>query len=163
MKFNFKLLFSLALTVVLIAFVAVSTTFNAQARMMPLIIGVPVLLLALAQLWLEVREAMERQDEARQQVQLPAEPAVQGHRHTLVIYGWVVAMFGAVYLVGFVITTFFYPLLYMRIVGHRSWRMSAGISLGALAFLYIVMILGLNVQLYDGVLVTALRKAFAGY
>ncbi len=72
-------------------------------------------------------------------------------------------MFGALYLLGFMITTFFYPLLYMRFVGRRSWRMSASISLGAFAFLYIVMITGLQVELYDGVVVLALRKAFAGY
>ncbi len=162
MKFTFKLFFTLALTVLLIAFVAVSTTFNSQARMMPLIIGIPVMLLAIGQLFLEVREAMQAKDEATQPP-APAKPAGPGHRHTLVIYAWIVAMFGALYLVGFMVTTFFYPLLYMRFVGHRSWRMAASISLGAFAFLYIVMIMGLQVDLYDGVVVLALRKAFAGY
>ena len=163
MKFNFKLFFTLALTVLLIAFVAISTTFNSQARMMPLIIGVPVMLLALAQLFVEVREAMRGKDETPQEVQVQAKPAAPGHRHTLVIYAWIAAMFGALYLVGFVVTTFFYPLLYMRFVGHRSWRLAAGISLGAFAFLYIVMIMGLQVDLYEGVIVLALRKAYAGY
>jgi hypothetical protein len=162
MKFSFRLLFALFIASALVVFVAISTTFNSQARMMPLIIGVPVLLLALWQLFLEFRRAAEK-GEKRKEEKPKEGPAAQEHRHSLTVYGWVFAMFGAIYLVGFVITTFFYPLLYMRIVGHRSWRMSAGISLGALAFLYVVMILGLNVELYDGVVVVALRKAFAGY
>lgn len=163
MKLTFSLLFTLALTVVLIAFVAVSTTFNSQARMMPLIIGIPVMLLALVQLFLEVREAMQRKDEAHQAAQVPAKPAAQGHRHTLVIYTWLVAMFAALYLFGFVATTFFYPLLYMRFVGHRSWRLSTSISLGAFAFVYVALVAGFQVDLYDGVVVLALRKAFMGY
>ncbi len=163
MKLTFRLVFTLVIAIALVLFVAVSTTFNSQARMMPLIVGVPVMLLALLQLALELRQAMERKEETAKVAQAPAPATTQGHQHTLVVYGWVVAMFGAIYLVGFVITTFFYPLLYMRIVGHRSWRMSAGISLGALAFLYVVMILGLQVDLYNGILVVALRKAFAGY
>ncbi len=163
MKITFKLLFTLVIAIALISFVAVSTTFNSQARMMPLIIGVPVLLLALWQLFLEIRQAAEGKEEKNREEKPKEGPAAQGHRHSLTVYAWVLAMFGAIYLVGFVITTFFYPLLYMRIVGRRSWRMSAGISLGALAFLYVVMILGLQVELYDGIVVVALRKAFAGY
>ncbi len=163
MKVTFKLVFTAVIAIALVAFVAVSTTFNSQARMMPLIIGVPVLLLALWQLFLELRQATKGRGEKVGEVKPPEESAATGHRHTLTVYGWVIAMFGAIYLVGFVITTFFYPLLYMRIVGHRSWRMSASISLGALAFLYVVMILGLQVELYNGIVVLALRKAFAGY
>lgn len=163
MKLTFKLSFTAGLVIVLAAFVVISTTLNSQARMMPLIIGVPVLLLALWQLILELRQAAREKGEKTTEEKPKEEPGAQVHRHTLTVYAWVLAMFGAIYLFGFVITTFFYPLLYMRIVGHRSWRMSAGISLGALAFLYVVMIIGLQVELYDGVFVVALRKAFAGY
>lgn len=166
-------LFTMGLVVFLIAFVIVATTFNYQARMMPLIIGVPVLLLAALQLVIEFRETAEKNKESQhlsstrlgsageeQPIEAPAPPR---RVRQVKAYAWTIAAFLAIYLVGFTLTTFFYPLLYIRFIGGRSWRLSGAISLGALAFLYIVMIYGLNVELYDGVIVLALRKAIMGY
>ncbi len=163
MKISFKLLFTLLLVVLLIAFVAEAMTFNSQARMMPLIIGVPVLLLALWELVLEVWDAARaREKKAESEASASTAPA-RGHAHTLTIYAWVVAFFATLYLFGFVLTTCFYPMLYMKFVGRRSWRMASAISLGAVAFVYIVMVYALNVQLYDGRLVLAVRQATQGY
>ncbi len=162
MKITSALLFTTGLVVVLAAYVSVAITYNYQARMMPLIIGVPILLLAVSQLVLEFRESA-MPDKALPEVKPKEVNASPGRLHLVKVYGWVLAMFGAIYLFGFVITTLVYPLLYMRFVGGRSWRLSAGISLGALAFLYIVMIYGLNVDLYDGVVVLALRKMIYAY
>lgn len=163
MKISPRLLFTLGLVIFLIVYVSFATTYNYQARMMPLIIGVPILLLAALQLVLELRESAAKAKEPRGDEKPKEEIAPQGRSHLIKVYGWVLAMFVAIYLFGFVITTFVYPLLYLRFVGGRSWRLSTAISLGALAFLYIVMIYGLNVQLYDGMVVVALRKAIYGY
>ena len=173
MKIHTHQLFTLGLVVLLIAFVAIATTLNYQARMMPLIIGVPVLLLAASQLVIEFRESAGKNKESKdltstvpspiEAEQPKEEPALPRRVRQIKAYVWMLAAFLAIYLVGYTLTTFVYPLLYMRFVGGRSWRLSAAISLGALAFLYIVMIYVLNVQLYDGVVVVALRKAIYGY
>jgi len=44
-----------------------------------------------------------------------------------------------------------------------SWVSSLGVSVGCLAFLYLVLITALNVDLYQGAVTIALRKAFLGY
>ncbi len=170
MKITTRLLFTLGLVMLLVAYVSTATTYNYQARMMPLIIGIPVLLLAAAQLVIEIRESAAQAKKspgrsvAESKTREPQEaPIAPDRRHKVKVYAWVLAVFAAIYLFGFVITTLAYPLLYMRFVGGRSWRLSAAVSLGALAFLYIVMIFGLNVQLYDGWIVIALRKVILGY
>lgn len=169
MKIETRQLFTLGLVVFLIAFVGLATTLNYQARMMPLIIGVPVLLLAATQVVIEFRESAAKRRDAQGLVSSPseeppkAEPALPRRVRQIRAYAWMLAAFLAMYLVGFTITTFVYPFLYMRFAGGRSWRLSAAISLGALVFLYLVMIYGLNVELYEGVVVVALRKAIYGY
>lgn len=172
-KISIHQLFTMGLVVFLIAYVIVATTFNYQARMMPLIIGVPVLLLAVSQLVIELRETAGKNKESKALSstrlgfageEQPIEAAApSGRVRQVKAYAWTSAAFLAMYLVGFTITTLLYPLFYLRFVGGRSWRLSGAISLGALAFLYIVMIYGLNVELYDGVIVLALRKAIMGY
>ena len=166
MKITTRLLFTFGLVVFLAAFNLVALTFNYQARMMPLIIGVPVLLLAITQLVMEIRKAtgaVTAEPKAAPKETTEETAARPGRRRLATTYGWVLAMMGLIYFLGFIITTFLYPLLYMKIVGGRSWKLSAGISLGALVFLYVVMINGLNVDLYDGIVITTLRKSFAGY
>ncbi len=162
MKITNRLFFTIGLVVVLAAYVSVATTYNYQARMMPLIIGVPVLLLAVSQLVLEFRESAVPDKEMPEEKAKEAN-ASAGRPHSIKVYGWVLAIFCAIYLFGFVITTLAYPLLYIKFVGGRSWRLSAGISLGTLAFLYVVMINGLNVELYEGLVVLALRKMIYAY
>jgi hypothetical protein len=162
MKITNRLLFTTGLVIVLAAYVFLATTYNYQARMMPLIIGVPVLLLAATQVIREFRESAVPESEMPEAKAKEANVSA-GRPHRIKVYAWVLAIFGAVYLFGFIISTLAYPLLYLRFVGGRSWRLSAGISIGALAFLYIVMINGLNVELYEGVVVLALRKMIYAY
>lgn len=166
LRISTRQLFTMGLVLFLIAFLAIATTYNYQARMMPIIIGVPVLLLAVLQVVIEYRESGARglRDASADAKDKPKEaPATRGRVHVAKAYAWTLLAFAGMYLVGFTITTFVYPLLYMRFVGGRSWRMSAGISLIALAFVYVVMVALLNVQLYEGVIVVALRKAIYGY
>ncbi len=55
MKISARQIFGLGVALVMIAFVVMATDFNDQARMLPLIIGVPVMLLAIYQAFADLR------------------------------------------------------------------------------------------------------------
>lgn len=168
MKITPRMIFTAILVVLLVAFNVVAFNFNYQARMMPLIIGVPVMILAIVQLVIEVRGARAKSEKAVAEVkkeQAEEEPeAPRSARRVLSSSAWLIGMMGSIYVLGFIATTFLYPLLYMKFVGKRSWRLAFIISLGAIVFIWAVMIQALNVDLYDGLVPGVLRKSlFVGY
>lgn len=90
-------------------------------------------------------------------------PAESVFAKEIVVSLWVVGMFVSLYLFGFILTTFFYTFLSLKVRSRFSWISSLGVSAGCLAFLYGVLITALNVELYQGVVTIALRKALLGY
>ncbi len=68
-----------------------------------------------------------------------------------------------IYLVGFAISTFVYTLLYLKVRSNWNWRFSLAISAGAVACIYLGMIYALQVDLYEGVIVLAIRRVLYGY
>jgi hypothetical protein len=76
---------------------------------------------------------------------------------------WAISLFVAIYLFGFIITTFLFTFLALKVRSRFSWKSSIGVSLGCFAFLWIVMVYGLRVDLYPGSVMIMLRKAIYGY
>jgi len=163
MKEPFKQAFNSLLVVLLTAYVFTAFGYNEQARMLPLIIGIPVWLLALWQwlsdLWADIRTTLK----AREGSTMAGGETRQGLQRTIQEFLWVVGAFASIYLLGFLATSFLYTLLYLRVRSGHNWRLSLGIPLGALAFIYVVMISALQVQLYEGVITLTLRRLIYGY
>jgi len=169
LKLSVRHLFNLALVAVLLAFVTVAAGYNPQARLMPLIIGIPVLALAVWQtvsdLILGARGAAagaaagERLSGSPREVATP--PRVPGRE--IGVFLWTLLLFLLLYLFGFVATTFLYTFLSLKIRSRLNWPLSLGVAAAALAFLYGVMVYALKVQLYPGIVTLALRRMFYGY
>lgn len=164
MKVSSKHVFNGILVVLLTAYVATALGYNEQARMLPLIIGVPVWIMAIYQLaidlWAEFRNPAKG-ERGSQAVTVGPERGVLWR--SLREFLWVIGAFASLYLVGFCITTLVYTFLYLRLRSKHDWLISLGVPLGAMAFIYVVMIQALQVQLYEGILVLALRRALYGY
>ncbi|MCL4486615.1 MAG: tripartite tricarboxylate transporter TctB family protein [Chloroflexi bacterium] len=153
-------IFDLCVMAILAAIVYMALGFNSQARMMPLVVAVPSLLLSI---WQTVLDFTAPPKVKKKKAEADGAKEAKKASDSLIAFGWVLLAFVLIYLLGFTITTFLYPLLYMRVRSRMGWGISLGVSIGFVAFLYVVMVTLLQVQLYDGVLVVAVRKAVIGY
>ncbi len=161
MKFSFRHVFNVGVVVIMAAVVVTALGYDPQTRLLPLIVSVPVLILAVILTVLEFRESMKEGHEEKKKDK--GEEGGNRFRKEVVVSLWIVAMFLSLYLFGFIATTFFFTFLSLKVRSGFSWTSSLGVSAGCLAFLYGVLITALNVELYDGVVIVALRKAFLGY
>lgn len=168
-RISARQVFDIALVLVLAGVVYTAMGYNSQARLMPLLVGVPVLVLAVLQTINDFRSQPKPKAGASQVAdavdiaQREGTARVTGLAGTLAVYGWVLLVFVMIYLIGFVATTFLYTLLFMKVRSRMGWGISLGVSAGFLAFMYLLMIMALQVQLYDGILVLTFRKSVLGY
>lgn len=167
MKLPFRHVFNLVLVVILVAFVVTAAGYNPQARLMPLVIGIPVLALAIWQTandWRTSGGDTRMHASTKEMRSDREEGAPTGRfRQELRVFLWTLALFVLLYLFGFIITTCVYTFLSLKVRSRLNWVTSVAISAGAFAFLYGVMIYALQVQLYPGIVVLALRRALYGY
>jgi hypothetical protein len=168
MKFSFRHMFNIAVVVLLGIYVITAMGYNPTARLMPLVVSIPIFILAVLNLIGDFRKQSRRVFSAETvglKSETSAQPAAgsESHRKELIIFLWVVSAFVSFYLLGFVISTFLYTFLSLKVRSRYPWGVSLAVSVGSLAFLYMVMIYGLRVDLYQGKIILMLRKVFFGY
>lgn len=162
MKFSFRHLFNVGVVVIMALSVITALGYDRQTRLLPLIVSVPVLILAVI---LTIQEFLESKGKAQKKKEEDGEEEEKAglFAKEINVSFWVLGMFVSLYLFGFIATTFFYTFIWLKFHARYSWLSSLSVSGGSLAFLYIVLIYALNVQLYDGVVTIAVRKAILGY
>jgi len=159
MKFSFRHIFNLLVVVLLLIYVITAMGYNRQARLMPLVVSIPILILAIIQTIRDFRASRQTASE-RDEAKPPDKVRFAKEVNAFL---WAISLFVAIYLFGFVLTTFLFTFLALRVRSRFSWKSSVGVSLGCFAFLWIVMVYGLKVDLYPGSVMIMLRKAIYGY
>ena len=164
---SFRHLFNLVVVVILAAAVIMAMGYNRQARLMPLLIGIPILILAIVHTMLEFRDHIPAEKEVKIS-EKPYSPDGRGTERSefakeVAISLWILGLFVSIYLFGHLITTLFYTFLALKIRARFSWKISLGVAIGSWAFIYFMLVKLLQASLYDGVVVMAMRKAFWGY
>ncbi len=166
MKFSFRHVFNLIVVLLLAIYVVTAWGYNPQARLMPLIVSIPILILAIVQTINDLRSSRPRAGEqAEAGTPIDEKEAGQGGKFKKEVnaFLWAISLFVAIYLFGFVLTTLLYTFLALKVRARFAWKPSIAVSLSCFAFLFIVMVYGLKVDLYPGVVVIMLRKAIYGY
>ena len=131
-----------------------------RARLFPLAIGIPCLLLALVVLGLEVRSgsvapASEPAPPPDVAAEPPLEPAV-ARRRTLAMWGWVLGFFLGIWLLGFTIAVPVLTLLYLKLGAGERWVPTLLLTAAAFVFFYGVFDYGLRLPFPPGVLLEPL-------
>jgi Tripartite tricarboxylate transporter TctB family len=166
MTFSFRHIFNLAVVVLLTIYVITAMGYNPQARLMPLAVSIPILILAIGLFISELRASARTAGTPQEAKGTPGDKEIQAKGKLgkeVNAFLWAISMFIALYLFGFILTTCLFTFLSLRVRSRFGWKSSIGVSVGCLAFLYVVMIYGLNVDLYPGCVMIALRKALYGY
>ena len=168
MKFSFRHMFNVAVVVLLGIYVITALGYNPTARLMPLVVSIPIFILAVLNMIGDFRKQGRKTVSAGThglESEAGAQPTAgsESHRKELIIFLWVISAFVSFYLLGFVISAFLYTFLSLKVRSRYPWGVSLAVSVSCLAFLYIVMLYGLRVDLYQGKIILMLRKVFFGY
>ncbi len=122
--------FALALAIVFAAAGYMALAWSEIARLFPLAVALPGLILALLAIVLPPRtEPVERADEDEL-------PGPERARRTAITIAWILGLFAAVYLLGFLISIPLGAVAYMRIVGGERWATTVAVAAGCWALIY---------------------------
>lgn len=142
--------FALALAIVFAAAAFMALAWSEIARLFPLAVAVPGLILALLAIVLPPRtEAADPDDEE----ELPRRELV---RRTAITIAWVLGFFAAVYLLGFLISIPLGAVAYMRIIGRERWVTALAVAAACWALIFLLFDRLLHVPLPKGELLRML-------
>lgn len=131
-------------------------TFSELARLVPLVVGTPVLILAGLQVFREIRTATGRNkpDEATRVDTTRGMPEDAGNAERLEGGGlaWVAAASVAVLSFGLVWGLTLFVVIFLRLHGRESWVMIASITIPLMVGLYFAFSVLLSIRLFEGLL-----------
>lgn len=121
-----------------------------KAKLFPLVIGIPLFCLALAEvLWIVLAKKKTDAAESRLSADQPNDIAL---RRTLLAAGWAVGFFVAIVLLGFQVAVPALVLAYIRLQGKESWLFTIAFTAGVWAFFYGLFDLLLHLPFPPGIL-----------
>ncbi|MGE5303799.1 MAG: tripartite tricarboxylate transporter TctB family protein [Alphaproteobacteria bacterium] len=157
MKVRPQAIFSLGFVIFFIVFVYEAQGWRPQARLYPLAIGIPMLILAIIQLILDLKgvERKQKDDAAPVDFQFAqsVDPAVARSR-TFNIFGWLFGFFIGIWLLGFNITIPLMVFGYLKIQSGEKWWLSLTLTAVAGLFFWFLFVWLLNLPFPDGVITT---------
>lgn len=156
MKIRPAAIFSFLALIFFIVFVYQAFEWRLQARLYPLAIGIPMIILAVLQVIFDLRGVESKPDNAAPvdiQFAQNVEPAV-AFRRTVQIFSWFFAFFFGCWFVGFTITIPIIVFSYMHFYGKEKLWLAALLTVVAFVFYYSLFVHLLNLPFPDGMLQT---------
>ena len=137
MPINARVLFSLGLAA-LAAFAIVSASpWPLKARLFPLVTAIPLLVLALVQLFLDLRGKAEATESPASDIALSTDvPPAIARRRTLLTFTWMAAFVALVFLVGFPLAVPIFLFSYLTLQSGESFLSSLVLTVAAWGFFY---------------------------
>ncbi len=132
-------------------YVGLAVGFPGLARLFPLVVGLPGLLLAAAQLTLDLRSPLPRRMATAGGAAVAA--AVAWARQELGILGWAVALVALTLVFGFSVSIPLFLALFLRLRGKESWPLTLALAGSGWAFMHVVFTVGMKVFLFRGFVV----------
>lgn len=185
-----KIFMSAVMLAIFVVMVGIATQYPSQARFMPLVVGIPGIVLCAIQLFLELRawcrpkdggpadtrnEFEKAQDEVSRMVghkmdfeiaheQLPMAqselPESGSTRREIILWTSFIGLVTSLILFGFWPTIPVFLALFLRYNTKESWRFSLALSAVATTLLYLIFAKGLKVVLHSGFITQYLLDNF---
>ena len=157
MKVRPQAIFSFIFLIFFIVFVYQAQDWRLQARLYPLAIGIPMVILAIIQVILDLKgvERKQRDDAAPVDFQFTqtVEPKL-ARRRAIIMFGWLFGFFFSIWLLGFSITIPLMVFSYLKIQSNEKWTISIILTVTAWLFFYFLFVRLLNLPFPDGLIFT---------
>jgi len=126
------------------------TGWGSRSGLFPLVIGLPVLLMSIAQLTIDVRGGRQAVP-SEEMLDLDLPPDVIRRRSAMIL-GTIAGFAVAIWLLGFLIAIPLVTFLYMKVASGESWPLSIGLSLATAGSFYFLFVWWLNIPVPLGLL-----------
>ena len=130
-------------TIIIAAALAVATQWSWDTRLFPIAIGIPALLLALYQVFVEIKRLRQPADtgQARpaQIMDISIDQSIPKEvvaRRTWISLAWVLSFLLCIWLVGFLIAIPIFVFFYLRYHARATYPMAALVAAGTLLFIW---------------------------
>ena len=160
MRYSGAHLMSLCLMVISAGVVITALKWPFRAALFPVIIGISVFFMAIAELLLNLfgkNEMVVKEAAVDFSLSEGMDKALE-IRRTLVIFAWIVGFFGLIIFFGFTIAVPLFVFLYLKLQGKEGWGISLIFSVSAWVFFYGLFIWLLNTPFQEGWVIENLRK-----
>jgi hypothetical protein len=142
-RFNPGALFTLLILLIFFGGVFTARQWQFQARLFPWTIGIPALLLCIAQLAMDLFRNTESDnpDDVRGLMDLPVDRGVPVSvvvRRAVNTFGWVIGFFLIIWLIGFIISVPLFVLLYLLVQAREKLWVSLIYTGAMLIFLIVI-------------------------
>lgn len=141
--------------VILAVLVIMAMGYNRKARTMPLVVGIPGLVLAAVHI---LRETVSRPQltEGKEVIAEKAEDSIEGrnveeNKKIFAAIGWMVLLVGMIWLIGFIIALPLYTFVFMK-SRKENWLTSIIVASVGVGVIYFLFMMGLELTLYKGLL-----------
>ncbi len=164
MKLTDRTLFTLGVFVLVLVFLVLSLGYQPRARLVPIIIAVPTLLLTLLQLLIDMIPAVARRLSFFQEYDLfgidtgrAVEPSRESgssstvYRRELSFAAWLLLLVALIYFLGYLVAIPLFLTSFMRLRSSESWPMTLSITAATWTFVYVVFIVVMGAPLHEGV------------
>lgn len=152
MSFAGKMLFDAIILAALVVFLVLAAGYNPQARMVPLVLGIPGLAMMLAQTYLDFRQRGREEGEEREEAKRKEES-----RREFNIIAWIIGLAVGLYVIGFSLGLPLFSFLFLKVRERFGWALSLGVAVVIYLAVSIGFIRVLRVDLFAGLLPMALR------
>ena len=151
-------IFSFIIVVLLALALWQSRNFGYRAGLFPWVVGIPALVLAAAQFFMDAsgRTRFKAPDDFGVAAELPPDLVKQ---RTVNIVLWTVGFFIAIWLCGFSVAVPLATILYLKIAGREKWPITIAVAFGAWLFFYVLFDRGLHVPFPDPALLVWTGRA----
>jgi tripartite tricarboxylate transporter TctB family protein len=156
LKVRPQAIFSFVFVIFFVVFLYEARDWRMQARLYPLAIGIPMLILAIIQVILDLKGVERKQADAAPvdfQFAQSVEP-VLARKRTLNIFGWLLGFFIGIWLLGFNVTIPLMVFGYLKIQSGEKWWLSLTLTAIAWAFFWTLFVWLLNLPFPDGLIFT---------
>lgn len=156
MKVRPQAIFSFVFVIFFIVFVYQALEWRMQARLYPMAIGIPMLVLAVIQVILDLKGVERKQTDAAPvdfQFAQIVDP-VLARKRTFNIFGWLIGFFIGIWLLGFTITIPLMVFTYLKVQSNEKWMISVILTTVAWAFFYFLFVKLLLLPFPDGMVFT---------
>ena len=154
-KFDFASLFTLLFFAIFALGVFTAREWQIQARLFPWVVGFPVLALCTYQLFKDLFVRQEASDEAEVLgfMDLPVDRSVPVSvviKRAMNIFAWILGLFAAIWLIGFVVSVPMFVFLYLVVQAREKLWIATVYAIGMLAFIIGVFHVILSVPWPEG-------------
>lgn len=148
---NGQVLTALMMTLVFSSMVLVATQYPPNARMLPMVIGIPGTLLCFIQLGFELLASHRKiaADDVAADFSMQSDKV----KKEVIFFMWFPAFIVSVLLIGFIATTLVMVFLFLRLSQREPMKLSVALSLGGAAVIYLVFEVVLTMSLFEGALI----------